>query len=45
MAQRGTDFADCWKVLHERIAATQEIWTRDALEYHGTSVSFDRTWS
>jgi len=45
MADHGTAFADRWKVLRERIAAMQEIWTEDEPEFHGSYVRFDRCWS
>ena len=45
MAHHGTDFATRWKVLRERIAAMQEIWTKDEAEYHGKFVNFDKLWS
>src|SRR6478736_1121246 len=45
MAHHGTDFATRFKVLRERIAAMQEIWTKDEAEYHGKFVNFDKLWS
>jgi len=45
MAHHGTDFENRWKVLRERIAAMQEIWTKDEAEYHGKFVNFDKLWS
>jgi len=45
MAHHGTDFDTRWKVLRERIAAMQEIWTKDEAEYHGKFVNFDKLWS
>jgi len=45
MAHHGTDFASRFNVLRERIAAMQEIWTKDEAEYHGKFVSFDKLWS
>src|SRR6476646_1342564 len=45
MAHHGTDFATRFKVLRERIAAMQEIWTKDEAEYHGKFVNFDKMWS
>lgn len=45
MANHGTDFGARWKILRERIAAMQEIWTRDEAEYHGKFVNFDKIWS
>jgi probable F420-dependent oxidoreductase len=45
MANHGTDFSTRWKVLRERLAAMQEIWTKDEAEYHGKFVSFDKIWS
>src|SRR6266403_4355523 len=45
MAHHGTDFDARWKVLRERVAAMQEIWTKDEAEYHGKFVNFDKLWS
>ena len=45
MGHHGTDFDNRWKVLRERIAAMQEIWTKDEAEYHGQFVNFDKLWS
>ena len=45
MGHHGTDFDKRWKVLRERIAAMQEIWTKDEAEYHGKFVNFDKLWS
>ena len=45
MAHHGTEFENRWKVLRERIAAMQEIWTKDEAEYHGKFVNFDKLWS
>jgi len=45
MAHHGTDFGARWKVLRERIAAMQAIWTEDEAEFHGKHVHFDRLWS
>jgi len=45
MGHHGTDFDNRWKVLRERIAAMQEIWTKDEAEYHGKFVNFDKLWS
>jgi probable F420-dependent oxidoreductase len=45
MLHHGTDFDSRWKVLRERIAAMQEIWTKDEAEYHGKFVNFDKLWS
>ena len=45
MEHHGTDFGSRWKVLRERIAAMQAIWTMEEAEYHGKFVSFDKLWS
>ena len=45
MLHHGVDFGSRWKVLRERIAAMQEIWTKDEAEYHGKFVNFDRLWA
>jgi probable F420-dependent oxidoreductase len=45
MAHHGTDFDARWKVLRERVAAMQEIWTKDEAEYRGKFVNFDKLWS
>ena len=45
MENHGTDFGNRWKILRERIAAMQAIWTMEEAEYHGKFVSFDKLWS
>ena len=45
MENRGTAFADRWKVLEERIEAMKACWTQDDSVYHGKHVDFDAIWS
>ncbi|MPZ24639.1 MAG: TIGR03619 family F420-dependent LLM class oxidoreductase [Dehalococcoidia bacterium] len=45
MKNHGTDPAQRWKVLRERIAAMKAIWANDEAEYHGDFVDFDPIWS
>ncbi|PJE05344.1 LLM class F420-dependent oxidoreductase [Mycobacterium sp.] len=45
MANHGTDIADRWQVLRERIEAVKAIWTTDEAEYHGKFVDFDPIFS
>lgn len=45
MANHGTDAAQRFGVLRERVEAMRAIWTQDAAEYHGRYVDFDPLWS
>jgi probable F420-dependent oxidoreductase len=45
MANHGTDIANRWKVLRERVEAMKVIWTQDEAEYHGEFVDFDPIFS
>lgn len=45
MANHGTDIANRWQVLRERVEAMKVIWTQDEAEYHGDFVDFDRLFS
>ena len=40
MADHGTEFKSRFRVMRERIAAMQQIWSRDEAEYHGDFVDF-----
>jgi probable F420-dependent oxidoreductase len=40
MADHGTEFKTRFKVMRERIAAMQQIWSSDEAEYHGEFVDF-----
>jgi probable F420-dependent oxidoreductase len=44
MENHGTDPADRWALMRERILAMKEIWTKDEAEFHGTHVDFDPIW-
>lgn len=44
MEHHGTNPASRWRVLRERIAAMQAIWTKDEAEYHGEFVNFEPIW-
>ncbi len=45
MENHGTDPAQRWKLLRERILAMKTIWTEDEAEFHGRFVNFDPIWS
>lgn len=45
MENHGTKPSQRWKIMHERILAMKEIWTKDDAEYHGEHVDFDPIWS
>lgn len=45
MANHGTDIANRWKVLRERVEAMKAIWTQEQAEYHGEFVDFDPIFS
>jgi probable F420-dependent oxidoreductase len=45
MENHGTDPAQRWKVLRERILAMKAIWSEDEAEFHGRFVNFDPIWS
>ena len=45
MENHGTDPAQRWKLLRERVLAMKAIWTEDEAEFHGRFVSFDPIWS
>jgi probable F420-dependent oxidoreductase len=44
MRNHGTDPAGRWRLLRERVAAMQALWTQDEASYHGTLVHFERVW-
>jgi probable F420-dependent oxidoreductase len=44
MANHGTSPGRRWKLMHERILAMKQIWTRDEAEFHGELVNFDPIW-
>jgi len=45
MENHGTDPAQRWKLLRERILAMKAIWTQDEAEFRGRFVNFDSIWS
>ncbi len=45
MENHGTDPAQRWKLLRERVLAMKAIWTEDEAEFHGRFVNFDPIWS
>ncbi|MEE8346421.1 MAG: LLM class F420-dependent oxidoreductase [Dehalococcoidia bacterium] len=45
MENHGTDPAQRWKLLRERVLAMKAIWAQDEAEFHGRHVSFDSIWS
>src|SRR4051795_3108458 len=44
MEKHGTDPAQRFAVLRERVLAMKEIWTHDEAEFHGRYVDFDPLW-
>ena len=44
MENHGTDPAQRFAVLRDRVLAMKEIWTRDEAEFHGRHVDFDPLW-
>jgi probable F420-dependent oxidoreductase len=45
MENHGTNPAQRWRLLRERILAMKAIWTQDEAEFHGQLVNFDPIWS
>ena len=45
MENHGTDPAQRWKLLRERVLAMKAIWAEDEAEFHGRFVNFDPIWS
>jgi probable F420-dependent oxidoreductase len=45
LRNHGTDPADRWRVMRERVQAVQQIWTRSVASYHGDFVEFDHVTS
>ena len=45
MENHGTDPAQRWKLLRERVQAMKAIWMQDEAEFHGRFVNFDPVWS
>ena len=45
MENHGTNPAQRWRLLAERVLAMKAIWTRDEAEFHGRFVNFDPIWS
>jgi probable F420-dependent oxidoreductase len=45
MADHGTDPANRWRLLRERVEAIKAIWTQDVAEYHGKMVDFGPMWA
>jgi probable F420-dependent oxidoreductase len=45
MEHHGTVFKTRFRLLRERILAMREIWTKEAAEFHGEFVNFDKIWS
>jgi probable F420-dependent oxidoreductase len=44
MQNHGTDPAQRFAIMRERVEAIKEIWTQDEASYHGDHVDFDRIW-
>jgi probable F420-dependent oxidoreductase len=44
MRNHGTDPANRFKLMRERIEAMKALWTQDEAEYHGEFVDFDPVW-
>ena len=45
MENHGTDPAQRWKLLRERVLAMKAIWAEDEAEFHGRFINFDPIWS
>jgi probable F420-dependent oxidoreductase len=45
MSNHGTEPAQRWNILRERMLAIRQIWTQDEATFHGKYVNFDRIWS
>jgi probable F420-dependent oxidoreductase len=45
MENHGTNPAQRWKLLRERVQAMKAIWAEDEAEFHGEFVNFDPIWS
>ncbi|TET99788.1 MAG: LLM class F420-dependent oxidoreductase [Dehalococcoidia bacterium] len=45
MENHGTNPAQRWKLLRERVLAMKAIWVEDEAEFHGEFVNFDPIWS
>lgn len=45
MENHGTAFRTRFRLLHERVFAMKEIWTKEAAAFHGEFVNFDPIWS
>ena len=45
MANHGTDPAQRWAVLRERVLAIKEIWAKDEATFKGEHVNFEAIWS
>jgi probable F420-dependent oxidoreductase len=45
MEDHGTAFKTRFRLLRERVLAMKEIWTKEAAEFHGEFVRFDKMWS
>ncbi|HEU0024969.1 MAG TPA: LLM class F420-dependent oxidoreductase [Thermoleophilaceae bacterium] len=45
MRNHGTDPAERFEVLRERVEAIKKIWTSEEAEYHGRHVDFDPIWA
>jgi probable F420-dependent oxidoreductase len=44
MEDHGVSFRKRWRVTGERVKAIKRIWTQDAAEFHGETVTFDPIW-
>ena len=45
MENHGANSKKRWKTVREKILAMREIWTKEAAEFHGEIVNFDKIWS
>ncbi|MGQ9572936.1 MAG: LLM class F420-dependent oxidoreductase [Dehalococcoidia bacterium] len=45
MENHGTNPAQRWQLLRERVLAMKAIWAQDEAEFHGRFVNFDPIWS
>ena len=45
MENHGANYKKRWKTVREKVLAMREIWTKEAAEFHGEIVNFDKIWS
>jgi probable F420-dependent oxidoreductase len=45
LESHGVAFKDRWKVTRESVLAWRELWTKEAAEYHGEFIQFEKSWA